>query len=120
MIARNAMHSIQHVRSHYTDWFLGEQEIQERLESIVLIGLQEKLPQDFEYLKKQLCLPPSVQLPEDEVLAHRTPKGFNRRLSPMAERNLQEWYADDIRFYDFCLRARESRGLHGVARLSAK
>jgi len=109
--AREAMRSIQHVRSSYTDWFLGERELDERLETIVLLGLQETLCSDFEVLKKLLHLPRGLSLPKDDVLAHRTPREFDRRLSPLAEQNLREWYSNDLQFYEHCLRLRAQRAL---------
>jgi hypothetical protein len=109
--ARQAMRDISHVKSTYRDWFAGEQEIDERLESIALVGLQETLSSDFECVKQWLGLPEDVSLPSDDTLAHRTPSSFDRRLSAMAERNLVQWYADDIRFYDHCVQLRAARGL---------
>ncbi len=109
--ARAAMRGISHIRSTFTEWFSGEQELDDRLDSIVLVGLQEKLRADFDHLKGLLNLPQTLSLPEDDVRAHRTPPEFDRRLSPLAERNLAEWYAVDIRFYEHCLQVRSQRGL---------
>jgi hypothetical protein len=109
--ARQAMLGISHVKNTYGDWFSGEQDIDSRLDSILLVGLQEKLSSDFEYLKSALKLPETVSLPTDDHLAHRTPPQFDRSLSVSAERNLASWYAADIRFYEHCLRFRATRGL---------
>jgi Sulfotransferase family len=111
MRAREAMNGIQHVNSVYRNWFFGEQELTDRLDSILLLGLQEKLRSDFEHLKWLLKLPKKVSLPDDDVRAHRTPGDFDRRLSPLAQRNLSEWYAEDIRFYERCLQLRARQGL---------
>lgn len=108
--AHEAMQSISHVKSTYRDWISGEQELDDRLSSILWIGLQETLSADFEYLKQQLGLPADMSLPLDDVLAHRTPPGFDRQLSPLAERNLSRWYADDLRFYEYCVQLRAARG----------
>ena len=108
--AQDAMRGIQHVNSSYRDWFGAEQKLHQRLNSIVLIGLQEQMWQDFERLKRILSLPLTLSLPEDEVLAHRTPTGFDRHLTPVAKRNLCEWYLEDIHFYEYCLRLRALRG----------
>lgn len=104
--AEDAMRGVAHLNSSYGDWFSGEQELRDRLDSILLIGLQERLSADFEHLKQLLNLPPKLSLPEDDVLAHRTPREFHRQLTPQAERNLFDWYAEDIRFYDRCLKLR--------------
>jgi hypothetical protein len=107
--AHEAMTGVAHLNSSYRDWFSGEQELKDRLDSIVLIGLQEKLSTDFEHLKRLLSLPPELSLPKDDVLAHRTPAEFDRYLTPLAERNLATWYSEDIRFYEHCVKM---RGLH--------
>lgn len=109
--ARAAMRGISHVKNTYNDWFCGVAELDERSDSILLVGVQEKLTSDFEHLKILLKLPQSLSLPVDDVLAHRTPSEFDRSLSPLAEKNLSSWYAEDIRFYEYCLRLRVSRGL---------
>ncbi len=111
MRARQAMRGISHLKNTYKDWFSSEQELDDRLDSILLVGLQEKLNTDFEHLKRLLKLPETVCLPADDKLAHRTPPEFDRRLSPQAERNLSEWYAEDIRFYEHCTCLRAARGL---------
>jgi hypothetical protein len=109
--AREAMRCIQHVNSPYRNWFSGEQELDERLDSILLLGLQEKLIEDFERLKVLLNLPPALSLPNDDVLAHRNPADIDRRLTSVAERNLFEWYAEDIRFYERCVQFRARQTL---------
>jgi hypothetical protein len=104
--AREAMRGIRHVNSSYGDWFCGTQELDDRLDDVVLIGLQETMESDFERLKSMLNLPRGLSLPEDEILAHRTPAEFDRGLSPLAQQNLREWYAEDIRFYEHCVHLR--------------
>lgn len=108
--AAEAMQGISHLRNSYSDWFSGTQELDQRQDSIVLLGLQEQLDADFERLKKLLDLPETVSLPGDDTLAHRTPSGFDRGLSSLAERNLLRWYSDDVRFYEHCLHLRAIRG----------
>ncbi len=110
MQARSAMRGISHVKNTYGDWFDGAKELDERSDSILLIGLQEKLNEDFERLKKLLKIPDTIALPSDDKLAHRTPAEFDRSLSPLAEKNLREWYAQDIQFYEHCMRLRAARG----------
>lgn len=111
MRARDAMRGISHVKNTYRDWFSGEQELDDRTDSILLVGLQEKLSTDFEHLKRLLKLPETLSLPSNDTLAHRTPVAFDRTLSPLAEQNLCEWFAEDIRFYEHCLRLRTARGM---------
>lgn len=108
--AHAAMRDISHVRHTYKEWFSGKQELDDRRESIVLIGLQEKLSSDFDRLKMLLNLPTALSLPVDDIGAHRTPSGFNRQLSVLAQENLSRWYADDVQLYEHCLRLRAARG----------
>jgi hypothetical protein len=107
--AHAAMREISHVKHTYKEWFTGVQEISDRGESIVLIGLQEELASDFERLKQLLNLPRTLSLPADDVGAHRTPQGFDRSLSALARRNLSQWYSDDLRLYEYCLQLRADR-----------
>jgi sulfotransferase famil protein len=109
--AHEAMTGISHIKNTYRDWFSGTQELDDRLDSIVLIGLQETLSTDFVHLKGLLQLPRTVSLPADDTLAHRTPLGFDRQLSPLAVENLSRWFAEDIRFYEYCVQLRSARGL---------
>jgi hypothetical protein len=108
--AREAMQSVRHINTSCGDWLGGAKELDRRFDSILLIGLQETLHSDFEYLKKELSLPETLSLPEDNVLAHRTPTEFDRWLSPLAEHNLLKWYAKDVHFYELCLELRTKRG----------
>ena len=107
--AGEAMRGISHVKNTYKDWFSGVQELDDRLDSILLLGIQEQLDADFGRLKMLLNLPTTLSLPEDDALAHRTPQQFDRSLSPLSVRNLSEWYAEDIRFYEHCLRVRTTQ-----------
>jgi hypothetical protein len=107
--AHEAMRTIRHVNSSYRDWFAGTTELDDRADSILLLGLQEMMDQDFENLKLLMNLPPALKLPNDDVLAHRTPTRFDRTLTPLAEQNLRRWYADDFRFYDYCVQFRSSQ-----------
>ena len=100
--AQEAMRGISHLNSTYNFWF-DETELRNRSASLVLLGLQEQLDVDFEVLKSRLNLPPRLRLPGDDVRAHRNPAGTNRNLSPLAEKNLRQWYANDIRFYESCV-----------------
>ncbi len=103
--ARFAMRNIDHVSSSYTDWFTIE-EIRERRRSIILLGLQSRLASDFSYLRARLGLPDSIRLPDDPVLAHRTPQQFDATLSGLARTNLTNWYAADIAFVEEYVRLR--------------
>jgi Sulfotransferase family len=98
--ARDAMRVIGHVRSSYWQWLGDEAQLARRLDDVLFVGRQESLARDFEALRDLLGLPASLTLPE----AHRTPEGFDRRLSPQAVENLREWYASDYHLLELCAR----------------
>ncbi len=107
--AENAMRGIIHVNMGYKCWFWNYEEIENRGQDIILIGLQEDLDADFERLKRIIGLPNELQLTKDPVLAHAMPVGFDTTLSDLALENLKAWYAEDIQFYDQCVTFRNSR-----------
>lgn len=100
--ALSAMHDIQHVRNSYWEWFENEEYLKERLSDILFIGFQETLTSDFARLKNRLDLPQTINLPTDDVQAHRTPENFDTSLDAEALENLREWYREDYRFVRIC------------------
>ena len=111
--AIKAMRSIQHVRSHYRDWFESQAYVLERANDIFFVGFQESLVGDFERLKAELGLPMEASLPEDNVIAHKRPTSVAEPLEAHARQNLMRWYADDLKFLDFC-KARFGRRDEGL------
>lgn len=100
--AQNAMNNIQHVNNSYWDWFTDEDYLKLRQSDIFFIGFQEQLAEDFELLKKHLQVPATVELPQDDINAHRNPKHLDKSLETQAIANLKAWYRDDYRFIDLC------------------
>jgi hypothetical protein len=100
--ARAAMKSIAHVKDSFWKWLGSEEYFLSRMEDIFFIGFQENLSQDFEIVKLKLGLPQKINLPSDEILAHKSPAHFDRALDDRAIANLQYWYAEDIKFYAQC------------------
>lgn len=109
--AQDAMSSIRHVNSTYRDWIEGVAELSARIDSVLLIGSQETITEDFARLKALLDLPGDIKLPSDDVLAHRTPPEFDRQLSTLAAENLAQWYKEDFVFYEHCIRLARAREL---------
>jgi len=105
--ALEAMQAIRHVNTHYSYWLISREYLLSRRKSILFIGTQENLEEDFEIIKKILELPNNVQLPNDPVKAHRNPPNVDRNLDPEAIANLSEWYAEDHELYKLCLEIRE-------------
>lgn len=100
--AHKAMRSIQHVRSSYWDWFEGEDYFRSRLPDIFFIGFQERLTEDFLILRSKLELPDHAELPDDEIISHRSPPGLDKTLRDQAIENLKKWYEKDFEFVRLC------------------
>jgi hypothetical protein len=101
--AREAMRDIRELSRPQTDW-LPLAALSDRLQDLLWIGFTETLTADFERLKMRLSLPAEVQLPDDDVAAHRTPAGYSTTLGARGHAVLAEIFADDYRLID---RARE-------------
>lgn len=101
-LAEKAMRSIAHLRDSYFRWFDSEEYFMSRLSDIFFIGFQETLNHDFQQLKSKLGLPDTLALPDDDVLAHRSPTELDRTLATQAVQNLTRWYAADRKFVDLC------------------
>jgi len=100
--AEAAMRGIGHVNTPYTFWFPSERAFRARLDNVFFIGLQDRLDDDFEALKRKLGLGVDVRLPRDETVAHKTPAGFESQLSKTGRANLERWYAFDVAFVRLC------------------
>jgi hypothetical protein len=100
--AEAAMHGIGHVNTPYTFWFSDEAAFRARLRDVFFIGLQDRLDDDFELLRRKLGLPDGVSMPRDETASHRTPARFDGRLSAVGRANLERWYAFDVAFVHLC------------------
>jgi len=100
--AEAAMHGIGHVNTPYTSWFPTEEAFCARLPDTFFIGLQDRLDDDFQLLRRKLGLPEGLAMPRDETDAHRTPARFDSQLSELGRANLQRWYARDVAFVQLC------------------
>jgi hypothetical protein len=100
--AIKAMRSIKHVKSSYWDWFENETYFLVRSGDVLFVGLQERLNDDFERLKKKLGLPPMAELPQSDVEAHRAPPDEDLHLGEEGLHNLRTWYARDYAFLELC------------------
>jgi len=100
--AVQAMRTIQHIESPQWKWLGGPRAMLKRRSKILFIGFQETLSEDFELFKRILELPAHLQLPTDEVRAHRNPETVDRKLDEEAKRNLRAWYKKDYEFLEIC------------------
>ncbi len=104
--AEHAMRSIGHVRSSFYDWVGSDAYLESRLGDILLIGFQETLAADFQFLKACGAMHEDAELPHDEVASHRTPRQFDTSLSESGHANLLNWYARDVELYRHCAELR--------------
>lgn len=101
-----AANSLLHLRDSYWKWLRSEDYLKQRVDDILFIGRQESLPTDFECLKGLLGLGSEVQLPQDDLNAHRNPPHCDYRLSATAIDNLKKWYEPDFHCLEVCERLR--------------
>lgn len=94
-----AMRAISHTRVHMKEIVGSFEQLEQRRSDIAFVGFQESLAADFERLKQLLDLPGEAALPEDNVIAHRTPPGYETELSRAARRAIREWYREDLALY---------------------
>lgn len=100
--AEFAMNSIRHLRRHLV-WWTGEpEEFRTRLPQVLYIARQETLGDDWQNLKVLLELPPSLELPSDPVVAHRSTGPEDRTLTPKMAAAVRDWYAQDYRLLEVC------------------
>jgi hypothetical protein len=101
--AAKAMHNIRHVNVMYRDWLGSVESLRSRWTQIFWVGWQPTLGFDFAALIDKIGLSNEVELPKDEVNAHRTPHDGAKNLCDEAVRNLEKWYEDDYSFIETSL-----------------
>ena len=99
--AETAMRAIQHVRDSYDSLFGGLTGLQALENRIAFVGFHNDMTAGFESLKTLAGLPGGLQLPGDEIGAHRAPAGISKRIGDEARANVRKWYAEDYRIYDY-------------------
>ncbi len=109
--AEKAMESIRHVKHSYWRWFDNEAYLRRRQADVFFIGRQEHLNKDFEILKEKLGVTDSVQLPDNDVEAHRNPPNLDKTLNTVAIENLRCWYKDDYLFINLCKEIAKNQGI---------
>jgi hypothetical protein len=101
--AEDAMRSIEHVRDSYWRWFRNERYFLSRMAKLLFILHQARLDEEFPRVVERLGLDPAkVILPGDEVAAHKNASPIDRNLTPIARRNLRNWYSSDYEFVALC------------------
>lgn len=83
-------------------YFKSKEYLLSRRSKVLFIGFQETLDDDFALFTRILNLPAGLELPRDEVIAHRNPAHVDRRLDPEAVNNLKIWYRKDYEILETC------------------
>ncbi len=109
--AVRAMSAVKHL-GHYNFWYGDIDTFKSRVSDILYIGFQDSLDTDFENLRRILGLGQEIQLPKDDIGAHRNDPGLDRSLDPEAREALESWYAEDYAFFDYC-RMLHRKGFQG-------
>jgi hypothetical protein len=107
-----AMREIGLLRMSYYDWIGSDELLSQRKSDILFIGFQEELKAGFNRLQHLLLLPDHLQLPTDEILAHRNPLDIEKQIDDIARANLTAWYSRDTALYQ---RLRASHSLESPA-----
>ena len=94
---QHAMNSIEHVKTHFSDWLGDIDYYKSRKDDILFVGFLETLNEDFEKLITILNLPPHLQLSTDPVKAHKNIDS-NETLSELSIANLKDWFSEDYNF----------------------
>lgn len=96
-----AMKSVQHFKP-YNKWYIDVDYFKSRLDDILFIGFQESLDSDFVKLKRILGIPDDINLPTDDVAAHKNLKNVDKSIDESGIDALKEWYSDDAKFIELC------------------
>jgi len=110
--AQMAMRAIEHVRDSYWRWLGNPEILGRRSGDIFFIGQQENLADDAKALAKLLGVA-ALDLPDDDVRAHRNPANVDKTLSPEALANLQRWYQPDFQAIELCRELARRAGFGG-------
>jgi len=105
--AEDAMTAIKHLRRDYRHYLGSVELLEQERDRIYFIGATETFESDFALLRKLLRVPDDLALPTDDYGAHRTPDGFEKTVSELGRRNIENYYTDDYEIYRWCVKRRE-------------
>jgi hypothetical protein len=100
-LALMAMEHILHFK-RYSAWYGDFDYFESRLDDVLFVGFQESLDAGFAQLKRILEIPDEVDLPTDDVGAHRNPRSVDKTVDERGVAALRKWYSEDIRFVSLC------------------
>jgi len=100
--AYRSMTSINHIKTPLKFWLGKVRRLRRRADEIFFIGAQETFDEDCTALFRKLAIDDALpQLTLQQK--HAAPGQPTKELSQRAVRNLEEWYADDIAIYQWCM-----------------
>ncbi|CAN7606427.1 sulfotransferase family 2 domain-containing protein [Rhizobium sp. LjRoot254] len=106
-IAEKAMQAVGHLKRDLR-FHLGSIEILEAAkDQIVFIGDQRSLDDDFIRFKEIVGMRPDIELPKDQVGAHKAPDTMSKTLSALGEQNIRQHYIRDYPLLEWCLQHRK-------------
>ena len=106
-VAVGSMMSIMHLRRSYEHYLGSVELLEQEKDRIHLIGATETFDADFGLMRSILGIPRDLELPTDDFGAHRTPEGFERTISDIGRRNVEDYYEADYAIYRWCVKRRE-------------
>lgn len=104
--AVEAVQGINHLRKSYPHYLGSIELLEAEKDRIYFIGAQENLASDFAVMRSFLDISPDIELPLDDLGAHRTPDGFHKTISDAGRKNIEAHFAADYRIYDWCMKRR--------------
>lgn len=109
--AKRAMNGIRHIKDGYPRWLGSFKNFLAAVPFITYIGFQETLTMDFENLKKICGWPDHLELPSEDVRAHRNPyQADDKNLSELATKGINNWYSSDLILYELAELIRAQAG----------
>lgn len=98
-----AMSALTHTRWRATDWLIGPDYLEPRLDRVLFAGFQETFAEDAEAFLAAL----GIDTPISVEHHHQAPPTTATELSRTAEKNLLKWYAQDVELYEWVLERRD-------------
>lgn len=106
-LAVGAMMGIRHLRRAYEHYLDSVELLEKEKDRIYFIAATETFGPDFDLMRRMLGVSPEIELPTDDYGAHRTPDGFEKTVSELGRKNVQDYYKTDYEIYNWCVKRRE-------------
>ena len=100
--AEQAMQNIRHVKTSISKWIINPTYFEKRKENLLYILEQRTLEKDFEKMLQKIHYNRQLNLSNDKKITHQAnPSKTNTALSDLALQNLNNYYAEDIKIYNY-------------------